>query len=219
MNNDKSVDLSGIKNIVFDLGNVILNVDYTKTIKAFEALGAVKFDSVYTMLAQTEIFNLFDRGLISPDEFRAGLRTALPALKSVSDRNIDSAWNAMLEDLPIERLDVLSRLKSKFRTFILSNTNEIHIESFNKTVAEVVPGKKLIDYFENIYYSNEIGFRKPDVEAYRFVLDKNGLIPRETLFIDDLEANIRGAERVGLKTFLLEKGFLTIVDLFHLPIF
>ena len=217
--NNKLLDLSGIKNIVFDLGNVVLDVDYTETIKAFEALGAVEFDSIYTQFAQTEIFDLLDKGLISPDKFRTGLRTAVPELKSVSDRDIDSAWNAMLKGLPVERLDVLNDLKSKFRTFILSNTNEIHVESFSKTIAETVPGKKLADYFEGVCYSNEIGLRKPDVEVFEFVLNKYGLIPGETLFIDDSEANVKGAEKAGMKTFLLEKGFLTIVDLFRRPIF
>ena len=214
MSNLKIMPDDGIKNIIFDLGNVILNVDYDQTIDAFKTLGVDDFEHLYTPLAQKHFIDNMDKGLITPSEFRESLRTEAPALRNRSDKEIDTAWCAMLLDLPKARLDILENLKKRYRTFLLSNTNEIHVAIFDDIVAGVSPGKRMSDYLEKVYYSNEMGMRKPDVEIYRFVIETNDLNPSETLFIDDLQANIEGASKAGLKTFLMEKGKVTLEDLF-----
>ena len=198
---NKNVYRGRIANLIFDLGNVVLNIDYGRTIAAFKSLGVAEFDSLYTPIAQKGFIDDWDKGLISSDEFRESLRVEAPILRGVDDWQIDAAWNVMLLDLPQSRLDILTRLSAHYRTFLLSNTNEIHVAHFDSIVATTVPGKKLSDYFERIYYSNETGMRKPDAEIYELVLHENGLQADETLFIDDLAANVEGAKRVGLQTF------------------
>ena len=202
----KNTPAADVKNIIFDLGNVILNIDYARTIDAFKALGAVDFERLYTPLVQKRFIDDMDKGLITPSEFREFLRLEAPVLRNVDDADIDAAWNAMLLDLPKKRLDILAEMKNNYRTFLLSNTNEIHVARFDEIVAGVVPGKRMIDFFEKVYYSNETGMRKPDAEIYELVLAENGLLSAETLFIDDLQANIDGARKVGLQTFLMENG-------------
>ncbi|MDR2562385.1 MAG: HAD family phosphatase [Prevotellaceae bacterium] len=202
----KIVHSAPVKNIIFDLGNVILNIDYWRTIDAFKSLGAADFESLYTPLAQKGFIDKMDKGMITPAEFRESLRSEVPALRGVSDDNIDAAWNAMLLDLPKSRLDILTELRRNYSLFLLSNTNEIHVAHFDRIVDEVIPGKKMSDYFDKVYYSNETGMRKPDAEIYELVIRENGLKAEESLFIDDLQANIDGAKKVGLQTFLMENG-------------
>ena len=203
---NKNIYSGRVANLIFDLGNVVLNIDYGRTIDAFKSLGVAEFESLYTPIAQKGFIDDWDKGLISAAEFRECLRVEASVLRRVDDDQIDAAWNAMLLDLPQSRLDILTRLSAHYRTFLLSNTNEIHVAHFDSIVARTIPGKKLSDFFEKIYYSNETGMRKPDAEIYELVLRENGLQADETLFVDDLTANVEGAKRVGLQTF--QQGFL-----------
>lgn len=202
-----------IKNIIFDLGGVIINIDYHLTIDAFKKIGFRNFDSVFTQASQLGIFDQLDKGLITPDEFRSKIRKF--SENSYSDKQLDEAWNAMLLDFPIERLKLLEKIKQHYRTFLLSNTNQIHCEIYTKDLQNTYGVNDLSHFFEKVYLSHEIHMRKPDSEAFMLILNENNLKPEETLFIDDTMQHIEGAKKVGLIShFLNLKEGETIDKLF-----
>ncbi len=204
-----------IKNIIFDLGGVILNIDYHLTIDAFIKLGFENFDEVFTQAKQTGIFDQLDKGLVSPVEFRNGVREL--AGKPFTDAQIDDAWNVLLLDFPVHRLKLLEQIRDQYRTFLLSNTNQIHCEVYTHDLHNVYGVKDLSHFFEKVYYSHQIHLRKPDKEAYQIILDQNNLTPEETLFIDDTEQHIEGAKLVGINTYHLKlKEGETIEGLFRM---
>lgn len=189
--------LPAIKNMVFDMGGVIVNIDYDLTRRAFEELGVTTFGELYSQAAQQGIFDELEKGLITPEVFREKLRTLTSAL-SLSDKRLDGAWNAMLLDTPAYRLEVVARMKSRFRTFLLSNTNKIHIDYLHSILQRDLGINDFTGYFERAYYSNEIHLRKPDKEIFELVLEENGLVADETLFFDDTVRHVRGAQQVGM---------------------
>lgn len=193
-----------IRNIIFDLGGVLLNLDMNATATAFKKLGIQNFDDLYTQAKQTGLFDAFDKGHISPTEFRTALRQHLP--ENTSDNAIDEAWNAMLLDLPIERLDLLRSLKGKYRLFLLSNTNEIHVTAFSDYLNKTFGFPDFTDFFEQWYYSCRMGMRKPDEEIFEKVMSLHQLIPSETLFIDDSIQHVHGAAKTGIQAVWLEPG-------------
>jgi len=197
------LELNGVKNIIFDLGGVILNIDYGQTANAFMKIGVANFDKIYSQAKQGQVFDKLETGDLTPDEFREYIKEIVPSLQ-FSD--IDKAWNAMLLDLPIQRIDLLKKLKKKYRLFLLSNTNEIHIKCFRKII-ESSYGKNIFDdVFEHQYYSSDIGMRKPNAECFQYVLEKNSLEPSETLFIDDSVQHVEGARKLNIKTYHLMPG-------------
>lgn len=193
-----------IKNIIFDLGGVIINLDIPKTISEFNKISAQPFESIYTQLQQTPIFDLFDKGHISESEFFLELRQYLKS--NVSDGDILYAWNAMLLDFPKHRLELLSELKNNYRIFLLSNTNETHINQFEADLYQQHGYKNLEPFFEKVYYSCRMGMRKPDTEIFETVLKENKLNSSETIFIDDSPQHVNGALKIGIKAHLLPKG-------------
>jgi len=205
------LDVSSFDAVIFDLGGVILNIDYQLTVDAFKALGVPNFDEMYTQAQQSELFDLLETGKISPDAFRTGMRNFLP--EGVSDAQIDTAWNALLLDLPKERLEVLRKVQSLKRTFLLSNTNAIHYQQYCADLNRVFGFSSLANFFEKDYYSFEMGQRKPDVAIFETVIREQGLVPSKTLFIDDSIQHIHGARKAGLIAHHLTGG-ATIVDLF-----
>ena len=204
---------SSIKNIIFDFGGVILNIDYKLTENAFSKLGLKDFDKIYSQATQKELFNVFEKGLISPDEFRTQIRKFIDA--DVSDVQIDTAWNSMLLDLPEERVVLIDKLKSKYKLFLLSNTNEIHYTNFSAYMKNKFRRDLFSDVFDKTYVSHKVHMRKPDAEIFELALNENNLKREETIFIDDSIQHIEGARKVGLNAIFLEKG-KTILDLFNL---
>jgi epoxide hydrolase-like predicted phosphatase len=201
-----------IKNIIFDLGGVIINLDIPRTIKSFEAFGIKDFEKTYSQLAQTPLFDKFDKGLITENDFFEGIRTQFNLQQSLTE--IEEAWNAMLLDFPAHRLQQLLEYKKKYRTFLLSNTNVTHIRSFENTLKNAHQIDNLSSYFEEDYYSCHLHMRKPDAEIFEFVLKEHDLKPEETVFIDDTIIHVKGAEKCGINAFLLPKGaeFKTLLD-------
>lgn len=187
--------------IIFDLGGVILNINYRLTASAFKKLGIPDFDSIYTQLRQTPLFDDFETGNISPAEFRKRIKALLPP--GVTDAQVDEAWNAMLLSVPIERLQLLEKLSKKYRLFLLSNTNIIHIKAYLAYLKKHHSLPNLSHIFEKEYYSYEIGMRKPNQEIFDFVIAQNKLNPKETIFIDDSPQHIQGAAAAGVRTFHL----------------
>lgn len=195
--------MSEIKNIVFDLGGVIINLDIPKTISEFNKLSIKPFESIYTQLQQSPIFDLFDKGQISESDFFLQLKDHLK--EGVTDAQMKEAWNAMLLDFPIHRLQLLRALKSNYRIFLLSNTNETHIAQLESDLYKEHGYENLEPFFEKVYYSCRIGMRKPDSEIFEFVLNQNNLNAHETIFIDDSPQHVAGAINTGIKSYLLQK--------------
>jgi len=200
----KGKEMGKIKNIIFDLGGVIINLDLNKTIKAFESFGISNFSNTYNQLAQTPLFDQFDKGLISEVEFFTELKKQFNLRQSILE--MENAWNSMLLDFPSYRLQELSAYKKQYRTFLLSNTNETHITEFEKRLLQNHSINNLSSFFEKDYYSCRLKMRKPDKEIFEFVLNENGLLPSETVFIDDTIIHIEGAKKTGVHTILLPKG-------------
>lgn len=190
-----------IENIIFDLGGVILNIDYQLTEKAFKSLGLQDFSKMYTQAAQTGLFDNYEKGNCSTPYFINALLDFLPP--NTSANKVVAAWNAMILDFPIQNLKLLQKLKNKYRIFLLSNTNDIHLQAVNRALKKVSNENNLSGFFEKTYYSFEMGMRKPDAEIFNKVCYENSLDYQTTLFIDDTERHILGAKEVGLKTHLL----------------
>lgn len=190
--------MSRIRNIIFDLGGVIINLDPARTRNAFTALGASNFEALYSFSQQNGVFDLLDKGLISNASFRDEMRKHITV--DVSDQQIDDAWNAMLLDVPEEKIQLLKQLQPRYRTFLLSNTNRIHVDYFSKELLRVHGSKDFSPWMERCYYSCDIGMRKPDAEIFQFVLNDNNLLAEETLFIDDSPQHITGAASCNIKT-------------------
>lgn len=192
--------MDGIKNIIFDLGGVIIDLDFNRTRNAFIDLGFAEFDLLYSKSQQDGVFDAFDKGTVTPEEFRDHIRKHIRT--EISDAEIDSAWNAMLLNVSAEKLEVLSRLKKTHRTFLLSNTNVIHVKSFSDYLLRIYGFSDFTRHFEKCYYSCDIGMRKPDAEIFEHVLHLHDLNPAETLFIDDSAQHIEGAGKCGIRTML-----------------
>ncbi len=193
----KYVTLEKVKNIIFDLGGVLIDIDYHATTRAFEALGVSDFELRYSQLNQTSLFDDFEKGTISSQHFINKLMNVVP--KGVTPNQIVSAWNAMLGKIPSEKMELLTAVNSKYRIFMLSNTNALHLPTVMKAWKDVTKFN-MHDIFEKVYLSFEIGMRKPDMEIFNWVCEQNKLQPENTLFIDDSPQHINGAEKAGLKT-------------------
>jgi len=191
-----------IRNIIFDLGGVLIGIDYQATITEFKKLGIIRFDEFFTQMKQHHLFDRWDVGGISSEEFRDQIRE-ISGL-DLDDLQIDFAWNAMLGKMPPNRFPLLRKVAQHYRIFLLSNTNAIHIPYFKKQVMKEFGYDGLDDFFVKLYYSHEIGHRKPDAGAFIHVIDDNGLSPRETLFFDDTYMHVEGARKTGLNAYWID---------------
>ncbi len=186
-----------IKNIIFDLGGVILNIDFNRAAEAFKDLGVKNFSSLYSRAIQSNLFIDLELGVISDKDFYAAIRK-LSGI-SISDEDIKMAWNKLILDFPKNRLDLLIELSKNYRLFLLSNTNKIHYDAYQNDLRQNYGIDGLESLFEECYFSHDIALRKPNADCFNYVLEKNNLIAEETLFIDDTTVNIEAAIAVGLK--------------------
>lgn len=193
-----------IKNIIFDLGGVLLNLDIQKTADAFAQMGVKEFRKLFALGHAASFFKEYEVGSITDDQFIDALQNLAG---QPSDRSaVIAGWNAMLGDFPAERIELLIQLKQKYRLFLFSNTNAIHLASFQQTYSHAFSGSLLDDLFEKAWYSHNIRLRKPDVKAFEYVLSDKQLLPHETLFIDDALVNVEGARAAGIQGLHLEPG-------------
>tara|TARA_B100000925_G_scaffold146490_1_gene109716 strand:- start:427 stop:1044 length:618 start_codon:yes stop_codon:yes gene_type:complete len=201
-----------INALLFDLGGVIVDLDYNKTIEAFEAIGLEDAEHLYNQFNQSKIFDEFEIGSISREEFMGLLQEKIP--QKVSQSKIKEAWNAMILGFEKSKLEQIKRYSEKIPCYLLSNTNEIHLE-YIQTLLQEVPFKNLELLFTKCYYSHIIGRRKPHRETFEWVLNDMGSSPEEVLFIEDSPQHIRGAEKAKIKTLHFTNGRrLEDVDLF-----
>ncbi|MDI1356194.1 MAG: HAD family phosphatase [bacterium] len=202
--------MKDIKNIIFDLGGVIIDLDMDRTIQAFNMISTVPFEEIYSQSNQIELFNEFDKGKLSDYDFFKQLRQQIRF--EGPDEDLLFAWNAMLLDVPEERLELLVDAKQDYNTFLLSNTCEPHISTFESELYQKHGVKNFNDYFDGVYYSCRVGMRKPDREIFEMVLQKNKLLAQETVFIDDSVQHVKGAGECGINAYLLPKN-MEVADL------
>ena len=193
MKNDK------IKNIIFDLGDVILNIDVPVASLSFSKLSGREQQEILDLFKEKDLFRQFETGTLDENGFRNYIRELL-VFPDWTDDMIDTAWNSLLLDLPPERVELLKNLRTKYRLFLLSNTSSIHITQVNKILEAATGVKKLDDLFDKVYLSYEMGLMKPDPAIYQQVLEEQGLIAEETLFLDDNADNVKAAATLGIAT-------------------
>ncbi len=160
--------MDNIKNIIFDLGGVLLNIDFKKTFEAFKALGVENIEEMYGQHHANSLFKNLETGGISDEEFFSTIKKYIPG--NVTDQQIEHAWNAMILDFRMDSLAELERLATTYKLFLLSNTNSIHLRRVKEVFTRETGKPLLDDYFSRSWYSNLIGLRKPDNDIYEFVL-------------------------------------------------
>lgn len=200
-----------IKNLLLDMGGVILDVSYQRVIETFKSYGIENFDKIYTQAKQVEIIDLFEEGKCTAEEFRDGIRKLVG--KELSDEQIDKAWFSMILEIPRDVIQLLGVLKLKYRLFLFSNTNVLHIEYLKKEFERQLGFDLFNCVFDKAFFSNEIHHRKPHPESFKYVLEQAGIEAEETLFIDDSKQHLEGASKVGLNTYWLTNGE-TLIDLY-----
>lgn len=201
-----------INALIFDLGDVIIDLDYEATKREFKKLGATNVEAVYDQKNQSTLFDQFELGLISAAEFRRQLKAQLN-LEEVSDQQFDLAWNAQLLTIDPRKITFLQNIPAHYQTFLFSNTNEIHykkiVEIYRFQFQPTVPLEqvKLFDgCFKQQYYSFTLHMKKPDTNAFLRILSKHSLDAATTLFIDDNPGHLAGAHQAGLHSYLYKKG-------------
>lgn len=204
--------IKGIRHIIFDLGGVLLNIDYNLTAGAFAELGIGNFSELFSRLRQTDLFDRFEMGMIPREAFIEALIEA--SGRPVTPAQVAAAWNAMLLDFPLRRLQILQQLHLYYDLFLLSNTNEIHEAAFNDILMRSHGIPNIGVFFDKVYYSHRIGLRKPMKEIFMRVLEDSGLQPGHTLFIDDSPQHVEAAGQLGLQVIYLEPGMTIENDIF-----
>lgn len=205
------MNFSQIKNIIFDLGNVVIDIDPQLTYEAFAALSPTKTaPEIEEIIKEDKLWHTYEKGLISDIEFRDLMREKL--VLEATDSEIDYAFNALLLDIDPIRINLVERLSKKYRIFVLSNTSQIHMVEFENILYRCTERESIWPIFEKPYFSFDMGKMKPEPEIYLQLLNESQLKANETLFIDDLQANIEAAKLLGINTIHLQPP-LTIIDL------
>lgn len=194
-----------IDTIIFDFGDIFINLDKQATIDGLEKLGLSEWNEELDQLNLS-----FEKGQVSRENFLLGFQKYIP---NASLDEIEKAWNAILLDFPLKRLEFLQKLSTKYRLFLLSNTDAIHIETFQQATGASFYGD-FYQCFEKVYFSFEMGMRKPDAEIYNFILAQHGLVAKHTLFVDDKKENTDAASALGINIWNLQVGKEDVTDLF-----
>lgn len=195
--------MQNIKNIIFDYGNVIFPIDFQRTQQAFADLGIENVEEFFAHKSHDPLFDDFERGIISAQDWRNGIR--LKANKpDLTDKQIDDAWNTIFTEIPEGNHELLLKLKDKYQTFLLSNTNEIHYTWFKNYLKNSFGVEGNEAFFLKDYYSHLLNMRKPNADIFEYVLKTHQLKAEETLFIDDSPQHLKTAATLGMQTFLMQ---------------
>ncbi|MBR1513691.1 MAG: HAD family phosphatase [Bacteroidales bacterium] len=192
-----------IKNIIFDLGGVILDIDETIVYRELEKLGI----NVSELAHSKEFGNLmskFDTGIYTAPTFRKRMK-ALIGQEKMTDQKFDAIWNAMLLDIPRERIEAMEKVKKHYKIFLMSNTNVIHYDLYVRDLQLRFGYKEFDALFDKSYFSFAEHLEKPDPRFFELILDHEGLRPEETLFIDDTAENIKVAQSLGIRTYHISR--------------
>ena len=195
-----------IKNIIFDLGGVILDIDETIVYKELEKMGISTSE-----LAQSkefiDIMSKFDTGIYTAPTFRKKTK-ALLGQDKMTDQRFDAIWNAMLLDIPRERIEAIEKVKKHYKIFLMSNSNVIHYDLYVRDLQLRFGYNEFDELFNKSYFSFAEHLEKPDPRFFELILDHEGLLPEETLFIDDTAANIKVAKSLGINTYHISRDEL-----------
>jgi FMN phosphatase YigB (HAD superfamily) len=195
-----------INTIIFDFGDIFINLDKQATVEGLKKLGLSEWNEDLNQL------NLqFEKGEIPQEEFLLGIQKHVPNASLVE---ILEAWNAILLDFPLYRLEFLQKLSKKYRLFLLSNTDSIHIETFEQETG-ISFYSDFYQCFEKVYFSFEIGMRKPDAEIFNYLVQKHELSVKNTLFVDDKKENTDAALSLGFHVWNLQVGQEDVINLFE----
>ena len=195
-----------IKNIIFDLGGVVLDIDETIVYKELEKLG-INTSELACSKDFTEIMSKFDTGIYTASTFRKKTKSLL-GLEKMTDQKFDSIWNAMLLDIPRERIEAIEKVKKHYKIFLMSNTNVIHYDLYVRDLQLRFGYNEFDELFNKSYFSFAEHLEKPDPRFFELILDHEHLLPEETLFIDDTEANIKAAQALGIHTYHIRRDEL-----------
>jgi len=191
--------MNNIDTLIFDFGGVIINLDYSKPVDEFKKLGISDSKKLYSKEEQTSLFDSLECGQISDEKF-------LNEIRKKSNTNdlelIKKAWNSILLNIPEERVHLLKKLSLKYKIYLLSNTNSIHLNEIISAYGEK-KWRNFISIFNEVYFSNQIGMRKPNEDVFFYLIKKNKLDVSKTLFIDDSPQHIKTAKKIGFKTYHL----------------
>jgi putative hydrolase of the HAD superfamily len=193
-----------IKNIIFDLGGVLLDIDVNRTLRSFDQLGVSEEQLKEVYKQPDNFFFLFERGEINADEFRNKFRSLTN--NHLTNKQIDNAWSAMVVGFQEEIVELLKYLAKDYKLFLLSNTNEIHVPVYTRQFKKSSGGITFEGIFSKIYYSHIMQLSKPNPAIYSFVLKDSGIDPEESIFIDDLLQNVNVANETGLPAHQLKEN-------------
>jgi putative hydrolase of the HAD superfamily len=199
-----------VKALLFDLGDVIINIDVPQAARSFAELAGRSHTEVLDLFAAEGLFRKFETGQLDASSFRDYLRDLLEA-PHWDDATLDTAWNSLLLDIPPARVERLQALRERYPLYLLSNTSPIHVEGVNSILEKATGIPSLEQLFDRLFLSYEIGLMKPDKGIYTHVLEQIGLYPQEVLFLDDNADNIRAAASLGFETLHIQKP-LTMLD-------
>lgn len=195
-----------INTIIFDFGDIFVNLEKETSINEFKKLGLDGPNE--ELLAMND---LFERGKITELQFIEGFQKYIPEADML---DIRKAWNSVIGEFPLYRLEFLQMLSTKYRLFLLTNTDAIHISRFEH-MAGISFFSDFYQCFEKVYYSFEMGMRKPETEIFNYILKKHDLSPKRTLFVDDKKENTDAAAALGIQVWNLKVGQEDVVDLFE----
>lgn len=211
-----SISYAKIKNVIFDFGGVLIEVEHKRTANKFTELGAKNYSDFHTQNKEHPIFQEFEKGELSPEKYRTFAKNEL-GIPNCTDEEFDEAFNAMIVEYRPKKLELVRELRKNFKVYLLSNTNQIHYDYFSKLFVEQFQVESFEVFnrlFDKAYYANFLKLKKPLPPIYNTVLQENSLAPEETLYIDDTHAYVEGARAVGMHVLFLEKGK---VDFFDIP--
>ncbi len=191
-----------VKNIIFDFGGVLYDIDFGRCAEALRAFGVSDFEQYLTKEKQHLVFDLIDIGKISPEDFRSQICELISM--NLSAETVDAAWNALLIGYKDKSMQVLPKIKTHYKIFLLSNSNQIHYNHFLPSLTRDYCYKSFDDLFNKAYFSHEMHLRKPDPLIFETLLKEQQLVAAETLFIDDLLVNVEAARNVGLQGYHLD---------------
>ena len=192
-----------IETIIFDFGDIFINLNKPKFEEKLKEIGLTEWNEDLKDLNEG-----YEIGKYRESEFFIGIQKYIPQTELYLIRR---AWNSIIGDFPIKRLEYIENLTSKYKMFLLSNTDSTHIDVVEREFGEFY--NRFVNCFEKMYFSFEIGMRKPNEEIFTFVIKENNLDPSTTLFIDDNLENIESAKKVGLQTWHLQVGKEDVIDL------
>ena len=191
------IDLKDTETIIFDLGEVIIDLDSKRVIDQFQKQSDKSAEDIIRLISKSQDLIDYEVGKMTDAEFCQVVNELLSI--ELSQASFEAIWNSFLGIIKLDKLHLMLALKEKFNVLILSNTNAIHQRAFDRHIGELIPSKTMADMVHTAYYSHELGLRKPDPHIYQKVIDLQNLNPAKTIFFDDRLENITAAQDSGIQ--------------------